>query len=67
LPASAYSFGFTRGTIGNVHFLALPVNANARAGAQVVADLIEHRLFMHFPCPPTSKLAKSVGRCALRR
>ena len=40
LPASAYSFGFTRGTIGNVHFLAIPVNANARAGAQVVANFL---------------------------
>lgn len=40
LPASAYSFGFSRGTIGNVHFLAIPVNASAPAGAQVVANFL---------------------------
>lgn len=41
LPAIAYSFGFTKGTIGNVHFLAIPVNANAKAGAQVFANFLE--------------------------
>ena len=40
LPASAYSFGFTGGTIGNVHFLAIPINARARAGAQVFANFL---------------------------
>ena len=40
LPATAYSFGFTKGTIGNVHFLAIPVNANAKAGAQVFANFL---------------------------
>jgi putative thiamine transport system substrate-binding protein len=40
LPPSVYSFGFTRGTIGNVHFVAIPVNANAKAGAQVLANLL---------------------------
>lgn len=40
LPASAYSFGFKGGTIGNVHFLAIPVNANASAGAQVFANFL---------------------------
>ncbi|PIW09419.1 MAG: ABC transporter substrate-binding protein [Comamonadaceae bacterium CG17_big_fil_post_rev_8_21_14_2_50_60_13] len=40
LPALAYSFGFSHGTIGNVHFLAIPVNANAQAGAQVVANFL---------------------------
>ncbi|MDP2679626.1 MAG: ABC transporter substrate-binding protein [Rhodoferax sp.] len=40
LPASAYSFGFTGGTIGNVHFVAIPVNARAKAGAQVFANLL---------------------------
>jgi putative thiamine transport system substrate-binding protein len=40
LPATAYSFGFTGGTIGNVHFVAIPVNAKARAGAQVVANFL---------------------------
>lgn len=40
LPATVYSFGFTKGTIGNVHFVAIPVNANARAGAQVLANFL---------------------------
>ena len=40
LPATAYSFGFTGGTIGNVHFVAIPVNAKAQAGAQVVANFL---------------------------
>lgn len=40
LPASAYSFGFTNGTIGNVHFIAIPVNAKAKAGAQVFANFL---------------------------
>lgn len=40
LPPTAYSFGFTKGTIGNVHFLAIPVNANAKAGAQVFANFL---------------------------
>lgn len=40
LPASAYSFGFIGGTIGNVHFVAIPVNAHAKAGAQVFANFL---------------------------
>ena len=40
LPATAYSFGFTNGTIGNVHFLAIPINAHAKAGAQVFANFL---------------------------
>jgi putative thiamine transport system substrate-binding protein len=40
LPATAYSFGFAGGTIGNVHFLAIPVNARAKAGAQVFANFL---------------------------
>jgi putative thiamine transport system substrate-binding protein len=40
LPSSAYSFGFTGGTIGNVHFVAIPSNANAKAGAQVFANFL---------------------------
>ncbi len=40
LPTSAYSFGFTGGTIGNVHFLAIPVNAKSAAGAQVFANFL---------------------------
>lgn len=40
LPASAYSFGFTGGTIGNVHFVAIPINARAKAAAQVFANFL---------------------------
>jgi putative thiamine transport system substrate-binding protein len=40
LPASTYSFGFSGGTIGNVHFVAIPVNARAKAGAQVFANFL---------------------------
>lgn len=40
LPPSVYSFGFSAGTLGNVHFLAIPVNARARAGAQVFANFL---------------------------
>lgn len=40
LPDTAYSFGFTKGTIGNVHFLAIPTNAKAKEGAQVVANFL---------------------------
>lgn len=40
LPPSAYSFGWPGGTIGNVHFLAIPANAKAKAGAQVLANFL---------------------------
>ena len=40
LPPSVVSFGFTRGTIGNVHFVAIPVNASAPAAAQVFANFL---------------------------
>lgn len=40
LPASVYSFGFTGGTLGNVHFVAIPGNASAKAGAQVFANFL---------------------------
>ena len=40
LPATAYSFGFNGGTIGNVHFVAIPANAKAKAGAQVFANFL---------------------------
>lgn len=40
LPSSAYSFGFSGGTIGNVHFLAIPLNTRASAGARVFANFL---------------------------
>ena len=40
LPADSYSFGFRDGMIGNVHFVAIPVNARAAAGARVVANFL---------------------------
>ena len=40
LPADSYSFGFKNGTIGNVHFVAIPANASASAGAKVVANFL---------------------------
>lgn len=40
LPDTVRTFTFDGGTIGNASFVAIPFNANARAGAQVVANLI---------------------------
>lgn len=40
LPADSFSFGFSRGMIGNVHFVAIPANASASAGAKVVANFL---------------------------
>jgi putative thiamine transport system substrate-binding protein len=40
LPTTAYSFGLSGGTIGNVHFLAIATNAKAKAGAQVFANFL---------------------------
>lgn len=40
LPKTAYSFGFTKGTIGNTHFVAIPFNAKAEAGAKVFANFL---------------------------
>lgn len=40
LPDTVRTFTFPTGTIGNASFLAIPFNASAREGAQVVADLI---------------------------
>ncbi len=40
LADSVYSFQLTGGTVGNTHFLAIPVNARAREGAQVVANFL---------------------------
>lgn len=40
LADSVYSFQFPGGTIANTHFLAIPVNARAKEGAQVVANFL---------------------------
>ena len=40
LADSVYSFQFAGGTVGNTHFLAIPVNARAKEGAQVVANFL---------------------------
>lgn len=40
LPPDSYSFGFKQGMLGNVHFVAIPANAHATAGAQVVANFL---------------------------
>ncbi len=40
LPASVRSFVFPAGTLGNTHFVAIPYNANAKAGALLLADFL---------------------------
>ncbi|MBC8131075.1 MAG: ABC transporter substrate-binding protein [Rhizobiaceae bacterium] len=40
LPDTVRSFTFPAGTLGNTHFVAIPFNANARAGAKVVANFL---------------------------
>ena len=40
LPNSIYSYQHRGGTIGNTHFLAIPFNARAKAGAQVAIDFL---------------------------
>ncbi|MBA7846745.1 ABC transporter substrate-binding protein [Klebsiella sp. RHBSTW-00484] len=40
LPEDSYGFGFTKGMLGNVHFVAIPANARATAGAKVVANFL---------------------------
>jgi putative thiamine transport system substrate-binding protein len=40
LPKDSYSFGFTQGMLGNVHFVTIPANARSVAGAQVVANFL---------------------------
>jgi len=40
LPDSVRSFVLDYGTIGNAHFLAIPFNANAKAGAMVAANFL---------------------------
>ncbi|MBC7438247.1 MAG: ABC transporter substrate-binding protein [Bdellovibrionales bacterium] len=40
LPDSVYSFQPEAGAIGNTHFLAIPFNARAKEGAQVLIDFL---------------------------
>ncbi|MBH0238589.1 ABC transporter substrate-binding protein [Methylobrevis albus] len=40
LPESVRGYVFDGGTIGNTHFVAVPFNANAAAGAMVLADFL---------------------------
>jgi putative thiamine transport system substrate-binding protein len=40
LPDTVRSFVFEAGTLGNTHFVAIPFNANATAGAMVLADFL---------------------------
>ena len=40
LPKSTIAWQNAKGTIGNTHFVAIPVNAKAREGAQVVANFL---------------------------
>ena len=40
MPASTIAWQHEKGTIGNSHFVAIPVNAKAKAAAQVFADFL---------------------------
>ncbi|MCV0395180.1 MAG: ABC transporter substrate-binding protein [Rhizobiaceae bacterium] len=40
LPDTVRSFAFPGGTLANTHFVAIPYNANAKAGALVLADFL---------------------------
>lgn len=40
LPDTVRSFTFSGGTLGNTHFVAIPYNASAKAGALVLADFL---------------------------
>ena len=40
LPETVRSFTFPGGTLGNTHFVAVPFNANAKAGALVTANFL---------------------------
>jgi putative thiamine transport system substrate-binding protein len=40
LPKSVTSYQFNSGTIGNTHFVAIPFNARAKEGAQVLANFL---------------------------
>ena len=40
LPDTVRSFTYTDGTLGNTHFVAIPYNASAKAGALVLANFL---------------------------
>ena len=40
LPKSVRTYVLDKGTIGNVHFVAIPFNAKAKAGAMVLANFL---------------------------
>ncbi len=40
LPDTVRTFVFDAGTIGNTHFVTIPFNATAKAGAQIVANFL---------------------------
>ena len=40
LPETTVAWQFTAGTIGNTHFVAIPVNSKASAAAQIVANFL---------------------------
>ncbi|MGF1462861.1 MAG: ABC transporter substrate-binding protein [Maricaulaceae bacterium] len=40
LPVSTMTYGFTTGGLANAHFLAIPANARAKAGALVVVNFL---------------------------
>lgn len=40
LPDSVRSFVFSKGTLGNTHFVAIPYNSTAKAGALVLANFL---------------------------
>lgn len=40
LPGSVRSFVFSKGTLGNTHFVGIPYNANAKAGALALANFL---------------------------
>ena len=50
LSSAVKSYQFESGTLGNTHFLAIPFNANASAGAQV---------FINFLMSPTAQARKA--------
>lgn len=40
MPATTVAWQHTAGTVGNTHFVAIPINSKSSAGAQMVADFL---------------------------